>query len=89
MDIKKELINLLENVGLFIEYNNEEIDIREYGMDSLSYITFICDVEEYFGIEFPLEYLGLTETVSLDKIVDLVNALTSKKCDSIINRMDS
>ena len=79
MDIKKELINLLENVGLFIEYNNEEIDIREYGMDSLSYITFICDVEEFFGIEFPLEYLGLTETVSLDKLVDLVNSLTSKE----------
>lgn len=47
-------------------------------MDSLSYITFICDVEEFFGIEFPLEYLGLTETVSLDKLVDLVNSLTSK-----------
>lgn len=75
MNIKEQIIELLEKVGIFVELQEQDIDLREYGLDSISYITLICDIECCFGVEVPAEYLSINETVSLNTITKLISEL--------------
>ena len=77
MDIEAKIIDILENVGIFIEQSESDVDIREYGMGSLEYITFICDLESEFNIEFPEEYLSIKQNVSLKNIVSIIEDLVA------------
>lgn len=77
MDIETKIIEILENVGVFIEAGKSDVDIREYGIGSLEYITFICDIETEFNIEFPAEYLSIQQSVSLENIIHIVENLVA------------
>lgn len=40
--IRKIILESLEELGIYIDDTEEDIDINEYGIDSFLYISFIC-----------------------------------------------
>ena len=60
MDIKCKIIEALNNVGILVGVEDfDMIDLREYDMDSIMFVSFVVDLEEIFGISIPDEYLSL------------------------------
>lgn len=73
MDIKQIVIGCLKEYGIIIQ---DEIDentlFTDYGMDSLIYMMFICDLEENLSKEF-LDYSLLSlENMSVSRLVSLI-----------------
>lgn len=76
--IREKIIECLETIGIFLDpSDDEDINICEYGMDSMGYIIFICEVETCFNIEIPDEYLNIQNVVSLNKLTNIVSHLLS------------
>lgn len=76
MEVREKIIQCLESIGIFLDpLEDEDINICEYGMDSMGYIVFICEIEKCFGIEIPDEYLNIQNTVSLNKLTAIVSSL--------------
>lgn len=47
--VKTTIIKLLENNGIIIESGEEDLDLRNYSIDSILFISFIIDVENEFA----------------------------------------
>lgn len=81
--IKQEVIELISE--LFRD-KGFDIDILEYvdliddlGMDSITFISIVVEVEAYFNIEVPDDMLLMDNFKKVDKIVNIiVNELDSK-----------
>ena len=75
--IKEEIVQALNNVGLF--FTIEELEVENIGElipDSLTYISFIVELEQAFDIDIPDEYLLPERLSSLNGIVEIINELT-------------
>ena len=85
MNIKNKMIEILNNLGNSItELDGEtDIDLQEYIVDSLQFISFILSVEESFGIEFPDEMLQIENIKSLNAFCDIVECCVQKNESSI------
>ena len=76
-DIKQGIIKCFQNVGIMIplENYNEDLEIQEYIEDSIMFITMIIELENFFGIEVPDEYL-ITEILSnFEALIELIEKL--------------
>lgn len=72
-EIRNKIIVCLEEIGIFLDVlDNEDVNLCEYGMDSMGYIVFICEVETMFGISIPDKYLNIQNVVSLNGLTDIV-----------------
>lgn len=63
--------------NLFSEVSNREItdntkDIREFGMDSLQFITFAVKIEEKFEIEFEFDDIENIVPFSINNIKNYI-----------------
>lgn len=66
-EIKAKCINILCNLGIIVdEVDEEDISLIEYGIDSLSFISFIVEVERAFDIIIPDELLVIDSISSLN-----------------------
>ena len=77
LKIKEEIVQALNNVGLF--FTIEELEVENIGElipDSLTYISFIVELEQAFDIDIPDEYLLPERLSSLNGIVEIINELT-------------
>ena len=63
----------IENIDL--SYEQVEADLTELGMDSISFIRIIVDVEENFECEIPDSKLLITELNSVKKIYEELQLL--------------
>lgn len=68
MNIKKSILEVLEQVGIYIDNENQALDF-----DSLQYITLIVELEERFQISIEDEYLYQAEVISLNSINNMVD----------------
>lgn len=76
-EIKEKIYEHLESLGIYLNQNeDDDANICEYGMDSLSYIVFISDLEAIFGIDIPDDYLNIQKVVSINKIATLIKQIT-------------
>ena len=75
MDYVKEMIALLRDEGIEIEYDGQDLDLREYIADSVQFITFIVDIESKFEIEIPDDYLLYDSISSLHSFAQIVRSL--------------
>ena len=48
----------LDNIGVIVNDLNLRDDLNKFLPDSISYISFIVELEQYFDIEIPDEYLA-------------------------------
>lgn len=81
--IKQEVIELISEL---FKDKGFDIDILEYvdliddmGMDSITFISIVVEIEAHFDIEVPDEMLMLENFKSVDNIVSIVENELSKK----------
>lgn len=60
-EIKNKLIIILNNIGVIVDEEEVDINLIEYGIDSISFISFIIEVEKEFGISLPDEVLLMNQ----------------------------
>ena len=83
--IKREVINVISEL---FKDNGFDIDMLEYvdliddlGMDSITFISIVVEVEAHFDIEVPDDMLLLENFKCVDDIVSIVENELSKKTD--------
>lgn len=77
LEIRNKIVQALNNVGLFFTIEElEENTIGELLPDSITYISFIVELEQAFDIEIPDEYLIPEKISSLEGIINLIEELT-------------
>ena len=81
--IKQEVIELISEL---FKDKGFDIDILEYvdliddlGMDSITFISIVVEIEAHFDIEVPDEMLVLENFKSVDNIVSIVENELSKR----------
>lgn len=73
---KEYIVKILDETGIFVPYDyKDDIDLREYNIDSISFISFVVNVEEAFGISIPDEALLIDTLSSLNGFINMVDAL--------------
>lgn len=73
--IKKNIILAFNDIDIFFEDNNEDVNITNYIDDSIQFITMIVKLEETFNIEIPEELLLFENFESLNDIVLIIEDL--------------
>ena len=74
MDIIKGIIEILYEEGLAIEYNDKDLDLRDYIADSIQFISFIVAVENKFNIEVPDECLKYDSISSVYSFAEMIKS---------------
>lgn len=57
--MREEVLHILDELGILIDEQEKDsdFDLMEYFLESIQFISFIVEVEEYLGTELPDEYL--------------------------------
>ena len=71
IELKQQVTELFGGVGVFLdsEVGKEAITTE---MDSLQFISLICDIEEKFGVTFSDEELVIEDYSSINEFIDIV-----------------
>lgn len=72
MNYINEIIDLLHEEGMEIEYTGVDLDLRDYLTDSIQFISFIVDIEKKFDMEMPDEYLLYDSISSLHSFAEII-----------------
>lgn len=75
MNNKKGIIKCLNNIGVIVEDISLEEKIESHLIDSISYVSFIVELEQYFDIEIPEEYLGNQSIQNFNDIEVIIEML--------------
>ena len=78
-EIKKVVIDELENLGVIIDDSENDVDLLSMNIDSITFISFIVSLEERFKIQFPDEYLTMEVMNSLNGFSNLLCTFLSSK----------
>lgn len=74
---RKDIIPILSNIGILIDEQMEtfDVDLTEYILDSIQFISFIVELERELNIEFPDELLLYENIRSLNGFISLIENL--------------
>lgn len=72
MKYKNEILEVLEMMGIYIDDADSELNLQEYIMDSLQFITFIVNLEEKLEFTFPDEYLIYESIGNINILNDII-----------------
>ncbi len=75
MNIRSRVIECMERVGLLIDTEEKDVNVNDYGVDSISFVSLIVEVEQEFGIEIPDGYLYADILQSLNGFIHLIEQL--------------
>ena len=77
-EIELKIIEALNNVGILFDATElETLSFEEVITDSLSFISFIVELEQIFNIEIPDEFLMPERISSFASIRDMIKGLLS------------
>ncbi len=77
-EIKKKVIEIMEEVGVFIDGEVSENELNSYFDDSIHFMSFVVQLESEFQIEFPNEFLVFDSFNSLDNIAEMISQLLER-----------
>jgi acyl carrier protein len=72
--IQNGIIECMKNIGIFVDEAGN-FEIQEYINDSITFLTFIVELEQKFGIEIPDNYLTMNELNTLADVSELISVL--------------
>lgn len=58
-----------------ISQDQYQTDLREFGMNSFSFVSLIITLEEIYNIEFPDSVLFISEMNTIDNIYTIIDEL--------------
>lgn len=73
-EIRKKVIECFNNLGFVID-NDDSVDILDFLDDSITYISFIVEIEQAFEIEIPDEYLLQGSMRTLGNVCEVIESL--------------
>ena len=77
-NIRVQAIKCLENVGIFINNeSSEDVCLVDHNLDSITFISFIVELENTFHIEIPSQYISYDFLSSLNSIINVIESLTT------------
>lgn len=71
-EIMEGINSVLHEEMIFVDSVDEQTDLREYIFDSIQFVNFIVDLENYFGIQIDDGYLNYDLLQSIGIIVNAV-----------------
>ena len=79
---RSDIITVFQNMGIMVsmESESEDVDLTEYILDSMQFISFIVELERELNIEFPDEFLLYENIRSLNGFINLISNLSSDSC---------
>lgn len=82
-DIKKLILEILDKNGIYIAPTEaeEDLDLREFILDSLQYVNLIVELEKSLDIEFPDEILQYDNLSSINGFVSLISEMLQESRD--------
>ena len=85
--VEEKIKIMLENNGIAFEDNDDgDTDIDVTAMDSITFISFIIDVEDTFEIALPDELLSIEILQSLSSFANIVYELVNEKKETMIKK---
>ncbi len=73
-DTRKKVIECFNSLGFVVD-DDDTVDILDYLDNSITYISFIVEVESTFDIEIPDEYLLQGRMRNIGNVCDVVEML--------------
>ena len=73
MNYKNEVLDVLEDIGIYIEDTGETILLQDYIIDSIQFITLIVKIEEKLDFVFPDEYLLYDSISTLEMFCNIID----------------
>lgn len=71
MDDKLQILTeIFEEAGVY--FASDKLD-EKLELDSLHYVSIICDIEDHFDIEIPDEYLTTNPLLTLNDFLQLID----------------
>ena len=67
------IIKALENVFIYVDIEDcADIELNEYIINSIQFMSFIVELENELNIEFPPELLLIENFSDINKIVEII-----------------
>lgn len=84
-NVKHELTNLItvifQNTGLDTDVIEEVDFVEDLGMDSITFISMVVEIESYFEIIIPDGYLRIDKFNNVDQIVSIIEEELKKEVE--------
>jgi acyl carrier protein len=79
MDVREKILEILDTNGIWVDADiaEDDIDLREYIVDSFQFISFIVEIEKEFNMEFPEEFLLFDKIASLNGFSNIIKSILS------------
>ena len=85
--IKEKIINILKDILIEIKFDDKVLEhmnlVDDLGIDSITFITLIIELENSFDINIPDKYLLLDKMNTVDKIQMIISNELLKKEENI------
>lgn len=78
MIMKEKILCILDEIGISLSLHEDDIDLRDYIVDSIQFISFIITIEEKLEIEFPDELLLYDNLISLNSFCTMLSEVLNK-----------
>jgi len=77
--MRDRIVGCMKNIGLTVESDEPDFDVNEYIKDSITFITFIVELETEFDIEIPDEYLMPARLNTISNITKIFEKLINEQ----------
>lgn len=77
---RSDIITVFQNMGIIVSMDSEfeDVDLTEYILDSMQFISFITELEQELNIELPNEYLLYENIRSLNGFISLIENISGE-----------
>lgn len=78
-NIRNELFEILNEMGIFCNDNSEDdIDLRDYIVDSILFVGFIVEIETKLGVELNDIFLSYDNLQSMNGFIKMLEEFVNK-----------
>lgn len=76
--VYKSVIECLEKNGVIVDFGeNEDLDLTSYDIDSVSFISFIVDLEADLNISVPDDFLNYNILQSFNGLINMITQIVN------------
>lgn len=86
MEVTLKMCKVLNDLGYHItceEAQASDIDLRDFIMDSLEFVSLIVEIENVFSVDLPDEFLDFEVLASLWGMITAIEALVAEKEEKV------
>jgi len=86
MKYQDEIIKIIQNVIKLTEPIEDikiDTNLRDVGIDSITFVVIVVEIEKYFNIEFPDEKLVITQAGTIKKLCKIIMEAKCEEEESV------